>query len=159
MAMSVIVRTAASVLVLFITTYGAYIVANGHLTPGGGFQGGVVIATGFLLVLLGYGKTSEEVFKEARMGLAENAGSITYVSVGFVGLLAGGIFLQNKGVFPLGPLYDMWSAGFMPLLNYAIGAKVAAGMGTVAVMFLALLWKEEEKGEIASAEQPSGQNE
>ena len=59
--MTVIVRTAARVLLLFIITYGAYIVANGHLTPGGGFQGGVVIATGFKLVLLGYGKSAEEV--------------------------------------------------------------------------------------------------
>ena len=145
--MSVIVRTAARVLVLFITVYGIYIVANGHLTPGGGFQGGVVIATGFMLVLLGYGKSSEEVFKEARMGLAENLGSIVYVSVGFIGILAGGYFLQNKGVFPLGGLFDMWSAGFMPVLNYAIGTKVAAGIGTIAVMFLALLWKDEAEGE------------
>ncbi|MFH0817905.1 MAG: MnhB domain-containing protein [Candidatus Micrarchaeota archaeon] len=142
--MSVIVKTAARVLLLFISVYGIYIVANGHLTPGGGFQGGVVIATGFMLVLLGYGKSAEEVFKEAKLGLSENAGSIVYVSVGFIGLLAGGAFLQNKGVFPLGNLYDLWSAGFMPTLNYAIGAKVTAGIATVALMFLALIWKDEK---------------
>ncbi len=143
--MTVIVRTAARVLLLFIITYGAYIVANGHLTPGGGFQGGVVIATGFMLVLLGYGKSAEEVLKETRMGLAENAGSITYVSVGFIGLLFGGAFLQNNGIFPLGNVGDMFSAGFMLPLNIAIGTKVAAGIGTVAVMFLALIWRDEEE--------------
>ena len=141
--MSVIVRTAARVLVLFIVTYGAYIVANGHLTPGGGFQGGVVIATGLKLVMLGYGKSSEEVFKEARLGLSENIGSITYVSVGFVGLLLGSEFLRNNGVFPLGNVGEIWSAGFMPILNAAIGTKVAAGIGTVAILFLALIWKDE----------------
>ncbi len=146
--MSVIVRTAARVLVLLVTVYGIYIVANGHLTPGGGFQGGVIIATGFLLVLLGYGKSAEGVFKETRLGLSENLGSIVYVSVGFAGVLVGGLFLQNKGVFPLGNLYDIWSAGFMPTLNYAIGTKVAAGIGTIGVLFLALLWKDEEEEKI-----------
>jgi multisubunit Na+/H+ antiporter MnhB subunit len=143
--MSVIVRTAASVLLPILLVYGAYIVANGHLTPGGGFQGGVVIATGFILVLLGFGKKSEEVFKEARLGLAENAGSIMYVSVGFIGVLAGSMFLQNNGVFPLGNVGDLFSAGFMPLLNFAIGAKVTAGIAVIALLFLAIVWEKEEK--------------
>ena len=142
--MSVIVRTAARVLLLFILTYGAYIIANGHLTPGGGFQGGVVVATGFLLVFLGYGKSTEEIFKEARLGLAENAGSIVYVSIGFIGLLLGGDFLQNRGIFWLGNVGDLFSAGFMLPLNAAIGTKVAAGMGTIAILFLALIWKDEK---------------
>jgi multisubunit Na+/H+ antiporter MnhB subunit len=144
--MTAIVRTAARVLLLFLTVYGIYIVANGHLTPGGGFQGGVVIATGFMLVMLGYGKRSEELFREAKLGLAENAGSIAYVSVGFIGLLFGGYFLQSNGVFPLGAVGDMFSAGFMLPLNLAIGTKVAAGIGTVALLFLALIWNEEEAG-------------
>lgn len=142
---SAIIRVAARMLLLFIVTYGIYIVANGHLTPGGGFQGGVVIATGFILAFIGYGKSTEDVFRETRMSLAENIGSVTYVSVGFVGLLMGGLFLQNKGVFPLGNVGDMLSAGFMPLLNAAIGTKVTAGIGTIALLFIALMWADEKE--------------
>ncbi len=141
--MSIIVRTTARLLVVFIMTYGLYIIANGHLTPGGGFQGGVILASGIILLLLGYGKTISELFTQVRLELAENISSIVYISVAFIGLLVGGEFLQNSGVFPLGETGGLISAGFMPLLNVAIGTKVAAGMGTVAVLFISLMWTED----------------
>ena len=53
-SMSKIIRTTADVMFLFITVFGFYIVLHGHLTPGGGFQGGAVIATGFILLIVAY---------------------------------------------------------------------------------------------------------
>lgn len=144
--MSIIVRTTSKALMAVILTYGIYVVANGHLTPGGGFQGGVIISSAIILMLLAYGKDAAEFFEEAKLGFAENAGSIAYISIAFIGILAGGEFLQNRGVFGLGNLGELFSAGFMLPLNAAIGTKVAAGMGTVAVLFVSLMWKDEHDG-------------
>ncbi|MFH1447818.1 MAG: MnhB domain-containing protein [Candidatus Micrarchaeota archaeon] len=144
--MSVIVRTTAKALMMFILTYGMYVIANGHITPGGGFQGGTIIASAIILGLLAYGKSASEFFEETRLGFAENIGSITYITIAFFGVLVGGEFLQNDGVFGLGDVGKLFSAGFMPPLNAAIGTKVAAGMGTIAILFISLIWNDDHVG-------------
>ena len=52
--MSKIVRTMARPLVLFILVYGLYIIMHGHLTPGGGFQGGAVFASGVAMMIVAF---------------------------------------------------------------------------------------------------------
>lgn len=134
--MTVIVRTIARLLFPFTFLLGAYIVLHGHLTPGGGFPGGVIIAASVVMLLLAYG--IERAHK--RVGLLsaevlESIGGITIVVLGLFGLLLGAFFLQN--VFPLGSLGQLFSAGNLPLLYLGVGIKVTAG---IILIFYAMLF-------------------
>jgi multicomponent Na+:H+ antiporter subunit B len=118
-----------------VVLFGLYVVAHGHLTPGGGFQGGVVLATGALVVYLsGEYVTLRKVRPVALIDLAESSGAGGYVAVGLLGLAAGAAFLQN--VLPLGQPGALPSAGTIPLINVAVGLEVAGGMVLLVSEFL-----------------------
>jgi multicomponent Na+:H+ antiporter subunit B len=118
-----------------IVVFGVYVVTHGHLTPGGGFQGGVVLATGALLVFLsGEYVTLLRVRPEVLIDAAEAAGAAGYVAVGLAGMLAGGAFLDN--FLPLGHAGTLVSAGTLPLINLAVGLEVAAGFVLLLTEFL-----------------------
>jgi multicomponent Na+:H+ antiporter subunit B len=125
--MTVIVRTISRILFPFIFLFGVYIVFHGHLTPGGGFPGGVVIAASVALLVIAYG--IDRIQKNMNFLQAEVldvVGSMTIAIVGILGLLVGTYFLQN--VFPLGELGRLFSGGnFLPLY-VGVGIKVAAGL-------------------------------
>jgi multicomponent Na+:H+ antiporter subunit B len=115
--------------------FGLYVVAHGHLTPGGGFQGGVVLATGVLLVYLaGEYQHLHGLYPDPAIEGAEAVGAAGYVAIGLAGLIAGGGFLVNLG--PLGRTGQLNSAGTVPLLNLAVGAAVAAGFVILLSAFL-----------------------
>jgi multicomponent Na+:H+ antiporter subunit B len=118
-----------------VVLFGIYVVAHGHLSPGGGFQGGVVLATGALLVYLsGEYVTLRRVRPEALLDLAESSGAAGYVAVGLLGLAVGATFLEN--VLPLGQPGTLLSAGMIPLINLAVGLEVAAGFVLLLSEFL-----------------------
>jgi multicomponent Na+:H+ antiporter subunit B len=118
-----------------IVLYGIYVVAHGHLSPGGGFQGGVVLATGALLVFLsGEYVTLRRVGPEVLLDLAESAGAGGYVAVGLLGLATGAAFLAN--VLPLGQPGTLLSSGMIPLINLAVGLEVAGGLVLLLYEFL-----------------------
>ena len=99
--MSPIVRTTARLLFPFTFLFGAYVVIHGHLTPGGGFPGGVIIAASFVMLVLAYGiERAQERVGFTRAEVLESIGGLTIAILGLFGLLAGVAFLQN--VFPLG---------------------------------------------------------
>jgi multicomponent Na+:H+ antiporter subunit B len=134
--MTVIVRTIARLLFPFMFLFGVYVVIHGHLTPGGGFPGGVIIAASVLMLILAYG--IDHIHE--RMGFShaevlESIGGVTIVILGILGLLLGVFFLQN--VFPLGRLGELFSAGNLSLLYLGVGIKVAAG---IVLIFYALLF-------------------
>jgi multicomponent Na+:H+ antiporter subunit B len=118
-----------------VVLFGIYVVAHGHLSPGGGFQGGVVLATGALLVYLsGEYVTLRRVRPEMLLDLAESSGAAGYVAVGLLGLAAGATFLEN--VLPLGQPGTLLSSGMIPLINLAVGLEVAAGFVLLLSEFL-----------------------
>jgi multicomponent Na+:H+ antiporter subunit B len=118
-----------------IVLYGIYVVAHGHLTPGGGFQGGVVLATGALLVYLsGEYVTLRRVRPENVLDRAEALGAGGYVVIGLFGLVAAGAFLANA--LPLGAAGTLLSAGTIPVINLAVGLEVAAGFTLLLSEFL-----------------------
>ncbi|MCX6777465.1 MAG: hypothetical protein NT157_01105 [Candidatus Micrarchaeota archaeon] len=144
--MSPIVRTSSKLLFPFILAYGLYIVANGHLTPGGGFQGGVVMAMAFYLYLLSFGhEKTEKIYDEAKLSITESFGSLLFIGIAFAGLLLGFKFMGNWLV--KGTLFDILSAGFMLPLNFAIGLKVAAGVFTIALLFVIFAEQAPKVGE------------
>ncbi|NOY36003.1 MAG: cation:proton antiporter [Chlorobi bacterium] len=116
-----IVMTGSKLLFPAIILLGAYVFIHGHLTPGGGFQGGVIIATGFLLMLLSY---EDYKVSHVALSLVESLAGITFASVGLLGFLNGGTFLQN--FLPTGGLNNLISGGVIPIIYIAVGFKVGA---------------------------------
>lgn len=114
---------------------GLYIIAHGHLTPGGGFQGGGVLANACLLLFLGgeFG-TFRTLSPSGLIAAADALGAGGYVAIGCIGLLAGAAFLQN--VLPLGPVGLLYSSGMIPLINLSVGLEVGAGFVVILVEFV-----------------------
>jgi multicomponent Na+:H+ antiporter subunit B len=136
---SKIVTSGSKLLFPAIVLLGAYVFIHGHLSPGGGFQGGVIIATGFLLMLLAY-----ENFSVGHTGLSivESLAGITFAGVGLWGMLIGGTFLEN--FLPTGVLNDLFSGGVIPIIYIAVGFKVAAEL--TGVIYTVLHEKGESNG-------------
>jgi multicomponent Na+:H+ antiporter subunit B len=129
------VRVVAITLVGPTVVTGLYIVVHGHLTPGGGFQGGVVLATALLLVYL----AGEYLFlrRAAPLSLVEvceAVGGGGFAVIGLAGLVAGVAYMEN--VLPLGQVGRLNSAGTVPLINLSVGLEVAAGFVLILVEFL-----------------------
>jgi multicomponent Na+:H+ antiporter subunit B len=105
---------------------GVYVVAHGQLSPGGGFQGGVVLATALHLayVTADY-RVLERVRPLAALDIADSVAAASFTATGLAGLVAGGAFLEN--VLPLGTFNQITSGGTVPLLNAAVGIEVASG--------------------------------
>jgi multicomponent Na+:H+ antiporter subunit B len=115
--------------------FGIYVVAHGHLTPGGGFQGGVILATGVLLIYLaGEFDDLHGLYTETALERAEALGAGGYVVIGLFGLLTGSTFLDN--VLPLGTTGRVFSAGTVPLINLSVGFEVAAGLVVLLTAFV-----------------------
>ena len=129
------VRVVGLALVGPVVLFGGYVVTHGHLTPGGGFQGGVVLATAALLVYLsGEYVTLRRVSPELVTDAAEAVGAAGYVAVGLLGVAAGTAFLAN--VLPLGHPGQLLSAGTILPINAAVGLEVAGGFVLLLSEFL-----------------------
>ncbi len=124
---SFILKTGSRLLFPLMFLFGMYIIAHGHLSPGGGFPGGVIIATGFFVILL----TSESVnFNKTLMSVLEGLAGLSFIGLGVVGLLGpGNSFLQN--FLPLGEFNTVFSAGIIPLIYAVVGIKVGAELSSV----------------------------
>ncbi|HDO06587.1 MAG TPA: cation:proton antiporter [Bacteroidetes bacterium] len=118
---SSIVTSGSKLLFPAIILLGAYVFIHGHLSPGGGFQGGVIIATGFLLMLLAYENYS---VSHTALSIVESLAGITFAGVGLLGFMHGGTFLQN--FLPSGVLNNLFSGGVIPIIYIAVGFKVGA---------------------------------
>lgn len=134
--MSVIVKTITRLTVGIIFLYGVYIVTHGHLSPGGGFAGGVIIALSFIHLILAYGK--EVAFKrlsKAAASIWESAGALLFIGIALLGFTGGYFFLNflNKG-----EPFKLFSAGIIPLCNIAISFKVGAGVFAIFVALILL---------------------
>ena len=122
-------------LVAPLVLLGLYIVVHGHLTPGGGFQGGVILASALLMVYLaGRYVTFRQVSPKSLLDAGEGTGAGGFVMVGFVGMLAGAAFLEN--ILPLGQTGKVFSAGTIPLINLSVGLEVGTGLLLVMWEFL-----------------------
>jgi len=116
-----VLLTGSALLFPLLLTVGFYIILHGHLTPGGGFQGGVVLAAAFFLPLLARPGASLD---HAGLGLVEGLAGAAFVLIGLWALLAGGQFLQP--MLAKGVIGELVSAGTLPLLYLAVGLKVGA---------------------------------
>jgi len=119
----------------YVLLFGCYMISYGHVSPGGGFQGGVVLASGGILMLLGCREERiEGLFPLSALSLAEAFGFLIFLGIGIAGILFAGFFLaspfgspiESKSVIP-------W---FIYMLNMVIGIKVGAGVGLICIALL-----------------------
>ncbi len=124
--MTLIVRTITDFVVAFIVVFGAYIVLYGHLTPGGGFAGGVIIACAFILLLLAHGSDAAFAILPAKVAhIFDSAGALAFLIIGWMGV-TGGFFFLN--VFGRGEMFRLLSSGMILPLNIAIAFKVGSSL-------------------------------
>lgn len=125
--MSIIVKTITRLVVGFITIFGIYIVVYGHLTPGGGFAGGVMLACGFILMMLAFGKEfTLGLFSRGASSIADSSGALAFLALALVGYLGGSFFFNLLDTENPANFFQLFSAGIIPLCNIAIAIKVGA---------------------------------
>ena len=156
--MSTILKLFAFPAALILFCYGAYTILGGHITPGGGFQGGAIIAGGIIFCCIVYGlkETPLHISHDFMAGL-ESAGAIGYVFLGLAGLFASGFFLYNLGtdIYSIVPVAiknifhypDPTNAGIIPYLNFVVGLKVLVGLSAVVIAFLQFKDHQDEEEE------------
>jgi len=139
--MTIIVKKTTQLIAGIVFLYGIYIIIHGHLTPGGGFAGGVIVAGAFILLILAYGSDFLKLVKEeAGSTLYENLAVLVALFLAISGLLFGTrVFFLNW--LPKGTPGELVSAGMLPLYNIFIGIEVAA---SILSIFLALVIFKEE---------------
>ena len=138
------VRWLSFALIGAIDLFGIYMILHGHLTAGGGFQGGVILGTASMLVYVAFGYRSyHRLVPKKIVEAAEAVGAGSYIAVGLYGMFLGGAALQN--VLPLGQLGALFSGGTIMLLNVTVGIAVAAGFALVFLEFLAQTRKTDEE--------------
>jgi len=141
--MTIIVKTVTRITVWLIILYGFYIIFHGHLTPGGGFGGGVIIALALLNVMLAYGSDYTTGWLNIPLLQDIEATAATlFLIMGILGISLGGSFLAN--FINHGTVFHLISSGTILPLNIIIGVKVGLTLFLV-VWFLAKV--KTEKGE------------
>jgi multicomponent Na+:H+ antiporter subunit B len=128
-------RAVGIVAVAPIVVLGLWVVAHGYITPGGGFQGGVVLAAAaMLLYLCGSYLAFRRASPYALVDVAEGTSVAAFVGLGLGTLAAGGAFLEN--LLPLGTADTLHSSGAIALENDLVGLAVAAAFTILFIEFL-----------------------
>lgn len=157
--MTLIVKTIGRLVINFILLFGIYIVLYGHLTPGGGFPGGVIVATGFILLMLSFGRrVALRKFGDTAASLLDNFGALAFLIVALLGFVGGYFFLN---FISHGTPFALFSAGTLPLSNIAIGLKVSASLYGVfvalAIFGKIIVGRDQAKGKTAQGEPSDSQ--
>lgn len=121
---SIIIQTLSRILTPFIQLFGLYVIMHGHSSPGGGFQGGVILGASFILLGISFGIDEiKERFTERIMAVTTSMGVIIYASVGILSLILGANFLDYS-VFPV----------IEPRAMGMLGIEIGVGITVMAVM-------------------------
>ncbi len=138
---TLITQQSISFIIPFLFLFSFYLIAFGHLSPGGGFTGGVVMAAIIILLTVVFGiKYSDNQVKPKHKSFLESFGAMGFVMLGLVGIFMGENFLANSqaGLY-LGVPESIYSSGLIPIINLMTGLKVAAGL---SLIFTSLIKEE-----------------
>ncbi len=118
--MTVIKQTISRIIFPFMLLFSIYVITHGHLTPGGGFQGGVLLASSVILICLVYGlRKAERLIKEETSHRIEAiAGILLAILVVFEFFIKGSLMASES-------LFQVWSGGAIPIMNAIGGIMVA----------------------------------
>jgi multicomponent Na+:H+ antiporter subunit B len=127
---NLIIRTAVRLLVPFIQLFGLYVIVHGHYSPGGGFQGGVILGASFILLALAYDlRTSLRFMSERANAILGNAGVLIFTGIAVLCALLGGLFLDYSALdrlISLGPIE--WRSLGIFLVEVGVGTAVMSIM-------------------------------
>ncbi len=138
--MTIIVKTISSWVKVLIFLFGIYIILFGHLTPGGGFAGGVILASSYVLLMLAFGREfAEENLSLPVASKLDCVGALLFGAVALCGLLYGAAgffwnFIHQEYLVGTDYEFNLVSAGTIPLSNIAIGLKVGASLFLVVLV-------------------------
>ncbi len=124
-----LLTTGKNLLVPLMLLFGVYVFINGHLTPGGGFQGGAILASAILLVLL---TDPLKRFSHGLIAAIESFSGLVFVGLGLLGVALAGGFLDNR-LLPIGSVGELFSAGVIPVIYAFVGLKVGAEFSSMLV--------------------------
>ena len=134
--MTIIVKSITRFVGVMVMLFGVYIVLHGHLTPGGGFAGGVLLASGVVLLTLAFGKNvALKILPQWLASALESVGALIFLGVALLGF-SGGFFFLN--FLPKGTAGKLFSAGIIPICNVGIGIKVGAALFAVFMVLIML---------------------
>ncbi len=140
---SLIIQTSVRILVPFIQLYGLYVIVHGHYSPGGGFQGGVVLGASFVLLALAYDlKTSLTRMSEKANAVMGNMGVLIFTGVAALCAIVGGLFLDYSALdvlIPMGPVE--WRSFGIFLVEVGVGL-------TVMSIMVSLYWDISSGGQL-----------
>ena len=131
---NVIIKTICRLLIPFIQLFAIYVIMHGHYSPGGGFQGGVILGASFILLVIAYGlEESRRRMSLKALTIYASVGLFIYSGIGAVCLLMGGNYL-DYGRLPL-PLSSIPTIRAMGIL----GIEIGVGIGVMAIMICIFL--------------------
>ena len=143
--MTKIVKTISSIIFPFTMIFGLYVIVHGHLTPGGGFQGGAVVASSLAMIIVAYGSSwTMKKIKEENLSVLESVGAVSFTILALLGIVFGTVFFNNFlvgknllfGVVPDfgSTIGNINTAGVIPLMNFAVGIKVIVGLFAIVLV-------------------------
>lgn len=136
---NVIMKCGADMMLPFAVVFGIYIILFGTVSPGGGFQGGVMVAAAAVLLYLAYGyNTAKQAINTEVLRVGEACGATLYVILGLCGLFVGANFCRNI-FFDNGAVGDLISAGTITFMGFSVGFKVLTGVGFLLLLMMSLL--------------------
>ena len=137
--MSVIVKTVTRWVKSFILLFGIYIVLYGHLTPGGGFAGGVIVACAFILLTLAEGqRVAFKTLGKTAVSELDSVGALIFWGLAVTGMIVAGTFFRNFITTPETSYFKLLSSGTILPSNIGIGLKVGMSLFLVFAMLSAL---------------------
>ena len=140
----VIVQTVCRLLIPFIQVYGLYVIAHGHSSPGGGFQGGVILGASLILLCLSHDiQEMKKRFSQKAVLLSCSLGVIIYAGIGFACLFLGGKYLDYGKLNRILPV-DPVGARSMGIFGIEVGVGITV-MAVMISIFLDLASEEKEK--------------
>ena len=143
---SMILKLISLPISIILICLGITTILGGHITPGGGFQGGAMIASGIILSILVYGLGNSPLeLSHTYIEVLESVGALGFVIFGLIGLFIGGFYLYNVGTDILNVVPaaiqnvfhypDVTNAGIIPYLNIFVGLKVFVGLSSIVIAF------------------------
>ena len=139
----VIVKTLARLLVPFIMIYAIYVVMHGHYSPGGGFQGGVILAASFVLLVISHGlQKTKNRMSEKLAGVISSIGILIYAGIGVLCLILGGNYLDYGSLGKI-LFVDTPDARSLGILGVEIGVALAV-MAVMCTIFFAIFTVDED---------------
>ena len=135
----VIQRCGCDAILPLTLVYIFYIILHGHLSPGGGFQGGVLMVAAVLLIYLGHGyRSTIRAMRPDILGKLEGVALIAYICFAMLGVVYGGQFCQNV-LFEDGAIGALHSSGTIALMDEVVGLNVLCGVSILVLAMLGVL--------------------